>query len=99
MSDTLTMNTNPQKRSLTEQQMSVTHREKIMVDSTTPARQPDWLDMKGLAQYLCTSKKQIQRMLGSGRLPPADCNLSPTRSVKGRRWRRQTISDFLESQS
>jgi len=70
-----------------------------MVDSSKPAWPPDWLDMAALAHYLCTSKKQIQRMLASGRLPPADCNLSPTRSAKSRRWRRQTINDFLESQS
>jgi hypothetical protein len=63
----------------------------------TPAWAPEWLDMSSLAYYLCTSKKQIQRMLASGRLPAANCNLSATRGVKGRRWRRQRIDEFLES--
>jgi hypothetical protein len=62
-----------------------------------PAWTPEWLDMSALAYYLCTSKKQIQRMLASGRLPAADCNLSATRGVKGRRWRRQHIDEFLEN--
>jgi len=73
--------------------------EKAKTLERTPAWAPEWLDMSALAHYLCTSKKQIQRMLASGRLPAADCNLSATHGVKGRRWRRRRINEFLEGRS
>ena len=60
-----------------------------------PAWLPDFLDLDGLAYTLSTSKKSVQRMLASGKLPPADVNVSGAGSAKGRRWRRERVLAWL----
>ena len=58
---------------------------------------PDYLDITCLAHLLSTSKKQVQRMLASGRLPPSDVNISGTGGFKGRRWKRERVLAWLEA--
>ena len=57
---------------------------------------PAYLDAAGLAHELQVSARQIRRMLAAGKLPPADTNL--TGGLKGRRWRRDRLIAWLESQ-
>ena len=57
---------------------------------------PDFLDLAGLAYFLSTSERQVQRLLAAGRLPAADINISGTGGPKGRRWRRDRLVAWLE---
>jgi len=68
------------------------------IQEARPAWPPEYLDMAAVAHLLCTSQKQVQRMLASGRLPHADLNLSGTGGVKGRRWHRARLVAWLDSQ-
>jgi len=58
---------------------------------------PDYLDVAGLAYGLQTSPRTIRRMLSSGRLPPADLNVSATGGPKGRWWSREKLLAWLDS--
>lgn len=62
----------------------------------TSAWPPAYLDAGGLAHELQVSSRQVRRMLSAGKLPAADVNL--TGSLKGRRWRRDRLLAWLESQ-
>jgi len=69
------------------------------VTSSLPRQQaawaPDFLDLAGLAYFLSTSERQVQRLLAAGRLPAADINISGTGGPKGRRWRRDRLVAWL----
>ena len=57
---------------------------------------PDYVGMAGLCHVLQISDRQARRLLSSGKLPPADTNL--TGSLKGRRWNRVKLLNWLEAQ-
>lgn len=56
---------------------------------------PVYLDMTGVARLLCTSPRQVQRLLAAGRLPAPDLNISGTGGPKGKRWRRDCLLAWL----
>lgn len=81
--------------------LSVGYALRALADRVAPTSQSaNWgdgyLDLVGLTQFLCTSRRQVHRMLSAGRLPNADVNLSGTNSSKGRRWLRDSVMAYLK---
>ena len=52
---------------------------------------PAALNSRAICFELRISDRQCRRLLASGRLPPADFNISPTGDKKGRRWWRDRL--------
>ena len=57
---------------------------------------PAYLNIGALAHELQVSTRQARRLLSAGKLPAADVNL--TGGLKGRRWRRDRLLTWLDSQ-
>jgi len=71
-------------------------------ESPLPATMPDGaseepllLTLSDVARLLRISRRQVHRLLSSGRLPPADVNLGY--GSRGRRWRRDLLTMWVEA--
>jgi len=54
---------------------------------------PAYLALGDVAHELRTSTRQVRRLLSAGRLPAADLNVG--NGLKGRRWRRDALLNWL----
>lgn len=52
------------------------------------------LTLAEVAKHLRVSKRQVHRLLSSGRLPPADVSLG---GIRGRRWRSDRLQAWIEA--